>query len=293
MSQEDPHHHEERSLRLALGLTAAYCVCEIAGGYLTNSLALLSDAAHMFTDVAALGLSLFAASMARRPATDRKSYGYHRAEILAALANGVALWLVVAVIAVSAYERLILPVAVHAEGMLGVALVGLVVNVYVALILSGAMERSLNVRGAFLHVVSDLLGSIGAAAAGLGMMLTGLTNIDAIAAIAIGCLILFSSWGLVREAVDVLMESVPGHIDLDRLRVDLGSVPGALAVHDLHVWSITTGQHALSAHAVIAEDAVSDEVLAAMTSVLAQRHGITHVTIQIERASRAECEALH
>jgi len=285
--------NEERSLRAALFLTGVYCIVELVGGYLTNSLALLSDAAHMFTDVAAIGLSLFAAWVCRRPATDRKTYGYHRAEILAALANGVALWLVVVLIAVSAYQRVLDPAPIHAAGMLWVAAIGLGVNVYVALILSGAMERSLNVRGAFLHVVSDLLGSIGAVGAAIGVMLTGVASIDAVAAVAIGCLILFSSWGLVREAVDVLMESTPGHIELDRLRSDLGQVPGALEVHDLHVWSITTGQCALSVHAVIGDDVNGDEVLVAMSEMLAARHGITHVTIQIERNSRREHEPVH
>jgi cobalt-zinc-cadmium efflux system protein len=288
-----PHARDRQALTRALAITAGYCAIEIVGGILTNSLALQSDAAHMFTDVTALGLALFAVWIAARPASDSKTFGYYRAEILIALVNGAALWLVVVVIVWEAWQRLLAPPAVRGGGVLLIALVGLAVNAVAGRMLSGAAAHNLSVRGALLHVTSDLLGSVGALISGAVIVLTGWVAIDALASIVIAALILFGSWSLIREAVDILMEAVPRHIDLDELRRALEGVPGAVEVHDLHVWSLTTGRYALSAHAVVESGAASDYVLAEMTEHLAQNFDIRHVTIQLEIRSRRLAEPAH
>src|SRR5213083_1781614 len=201
------------AVRTALVTSSVLCVAELVGGYLTNSLALVTDAAHVFTDVAALVLTLFALWISSRPASESKTFGYYRAEILAALVNGVVLWLVIVFIVAEAWRRLHDPPAVEGRGLLALALLGLVVNAVVALRLREHRGRSLNLYGAYLHVLSDLLGSFGAVAAGLVIVLTGWNAADALASGLIAALILFGSWALVREAVDVLMEAVPAHID--------------------------------------------------------------------------------
>src|SRR6266478_1936902 len=256
--------------------------------------ALLSDAAHMFTDMAALGLTLFAIWMCSRPASETKTFGYYRAEILAALVNGVVLWVIVVFIVAEAWRRLHDPPPVAGRGLLALALAGLAVNAVVALRLRTHRGRSLNLRGAYLHVLSDLLGSFGAVAAGLVIVLTGWNAADALASGLIAALILFGSWALVREAVDVLMEAVPAHIDVEALRRSLERVPGTDEVHDLHVWSLTTGRYALSAHAVVAVDHDADDaILAAMAAICALEFHIEHVTIQIEHESRRAAEPAH
>lgn len=280
-------------VRTGLAVTSLLCVVELTAGWLTNSLALLSDGAHMFTDVAALGLSLFALWIGSRPASESKTFGYYRAEILAALVNGVVLWVVVIFIALEAWRRLHDPPAVAGGGMLMVAAVGLVVNVYVALRLREHRDHSLNLRGAYLHVLSDLLGSIGVGVAGVVILLTGWSLADAVVSMVIAALILVGSWALVREAVDVLMEAVPGHIDVEALQRALECVPGADEVHDLHVWSLTTGRYALSAHAVVNECVRDDQLLAAMADLCAREFHIDHVTIQIEHESRRHAEPVH
>lgn len=289
------HAHADRTkdrhaLRGALSVTVVYLVVEIVGGFLTNSLALLSDAAHMFTDVIALSLGLFAVWIAGRPASDQKTYGYYRAEILVALVNGLALWFVVVIVFWEAWERLREPQPIRELGVLGVASVGLVVNLISARILAGGDRASLNVRGALLHVLSDLLGSIGVVVAGLVILATGWTQADAIASAAIGVLILYGSWSLIRDAVDVLMEAAPRHLDVDEVRCALQGMPGATEVHDLHVWCLTTSRYALSAHVVVSEGTNGDEFLADTTVRLAERFGIDHVTIQLEAASRKHVE---
>src|SRR5213593_5118852 len=209
---ERDHAREFGAVRSGLGATAVLCVVEVVGGYLTNSLALMTDAAHMFTDMAALGLTLFALWICSRPASETKTFGYYRAEILAALVNGVVLWVIVVFIVAEAWRRLHDPPPVAGRGLLALALVGLAVNAVVALRLRAHRARSLNLRGAYLHVLSDLLGSFGAVAAGLVIVLTGWNAADALASGLIAALILFGSWALVREAVDVLMEAVPAHV---------------------------------------------------------------------------------
>jgi len=288
------HARELAAVRTSLAITALFGVAELIGGWLTNSLALMSDAAHMFTDVAALALSLFALWICARPASETKTFGYYRAEILAALLNGMALWVIVVFIVAEAWRRLQDPPAVAGAGMLAVAVAGLAVNVFVAYRLREHRERSLNLRGAYLHVLSDLLGSVGTVAAGVIIVTTGWNAVDAVASALIAGLILLSSWALVSEAVDVLMEAVPGHIDVEALRRSLEGVPGTDEVHDLHVWSLTSGRYALSAHAVIApEQADCDAILAAMAEVCARDFQIQHVTIQIEHESRRAAEPTH
>ncbi len=287
------HGHEAGALRTGLAVSALICGAELVGGWLTNSLALVTDAGHMFADVAALGLALFAVWIGSRPASPSKTFGYYRAEILAALVNGVVLWLVVVFVVVEAWRRLHDPPPVEGAAMLGIALVGLAANVVVALRLRPHRTHSLNVRGAYLHVLSDLLGSAGAAVAGAVIVLTGWNPVDALASLAIAVLILVGSWRLVREAVDVLMEAVPAHVDLETLQRALESVPGAVEVHDLHVWSLTTGRYALSAHAVCNGRVDDDAMLATMADLCARQFHIDHVTIQIEHASRRDAEPVH
>lgn len=281
---------ETRRVTLALALTSVYFVAEVAGGLWTNSLALLSDAGHMFSDISALGLSLFALRMAARPVTARRTYGYHRLEILAALANGLALWLIVGVILHSAYGRIFDPPQVHAAGMLAVASIGLAVNIGVGAILYGFAQGSLNIRGAFLHVVSDALGSLGAIAAGVVMTLTGWVLADPLVSLFIGLLILYSSGSLIKESIMILMQSVPEGIDLDEVRAAMMQVRGVARVHDLHVWAVTSGLSTLSAHAVVHSEEDSDRVLDAMERVLKDRFRIEHTTIQLEVRDRTERE---
>jgi len=284
---------DRRALRWALGLTAVFSVVEFVGGWLTSSLALLSDAVHMLTDVAALALGLFALWVANRPPSANKTFGYYRAEILAALANGVALCLVVAFIVREAIDRLSAEKPVDPNGMLVIAALGLGINLVCAWLLAPDRESSLNLRAAFLHVLADLLGSLGAVAAAVVIIATGWYAADAVAACAIAVLVLISSWQLVRESLDVLMEAVPEHIDLERLRGEMEQVPGTRRVHDLHVWTLTTGRYALSAHAVIDANASGDTILEHMRELLATRFSVQHVTIQLECDRPCEPESVH
>ncbi|HUF76621.1 MAG TPA: cation diffusion facilitator family transporter [Longimicrobiales bacterium] len=277
------HGHGEVSTRLGwvLGLTAAFMVAELVGGLLSNSLALLADAGHMFTDVAALGLSLFAIRLARRPPSRRRTYGYVRFEILAALVNGAALLVIAGLIIGEAWERLREPTSIDGPIMLSVAAAGLVVNVIGARLLHGHAHESLNVRGAYLHVIGDLLGSVGAITAGVVILTTGWTPIDPLASVLIAFLILYSAWNLVREATDVLLESAPSHVDMEAIVGDLGGVEGLEEVHDVHVWTLTSGFVALSAHGVVDDVAQHSRILEEIRERM-RRHGIEHVTFQIE-----------
>ncbi|TMB45903.1 MAG: cation transporter [Deltaproteobacteria bacterium] len=281
------------ALRTGLVFSSLLCVAQLVGGYLTNSLALVTDAAHVFTDVAALALTLFALWVCSRPASESKTFGYYRAEILAALVNGVVLWLVIALIVAEAWRRLQHPPAVAGRGMLAFAGVGLGINAFVALRLREHRDHSLNLRGAYLHVVSDLLGSVGALGAAVVILLTGWYTADPLASVLIAVLILLSSWNLVREAVDVLMEAVPAHVDVEVLQRALERVPGTGEVHDLHVWTLTTGRYALSAHAVATGNVAHDVMLAHMAEICARDFRIDHVTIQIEHESRRAAEPAH
>jgi len=275
-----------RPLAIALAITFLYFVVEVAGGILTNSLALLSDAGHMLSDIAALGSSLFAFQISRRPATPQKTFGYHRLEIVAALVNGLVLWLIVGVIFHEAYQRFFTPPEVQSFGMLIIATIGLAVNIAAGLTLYRSHDESLNVHSAFLHVVGDALGSVGAIIAALVMLSTGWYLADPLISFLIGGLILYTSWGLIKESADILMQSVPRGIVLDEVQNSMESVTGVLKVHDLHVWAVTSGVFTLSAHAVINGDRDFHQVLGEMEKALSEKFHIRHTTIQLETKSR-------
>lgn len=257
-------------------------VAEVVGGLLTNSLALLADAGHMLSDVAALGLSWFALWMAERPPNARRTYGYYRMEILAALVNGAGLVAVAIYVFVEACERAFQPPHVQGGAMLAIAAGGLGVNLLTLAVLHGIRDTSLNLRGAWLHVLGDSLGSVGAMVAGGLIWGFGWYWTDPAVSAAIGALIVYSAWRLLSESVAVLMESAPRGIDVDAVEAALRAVPGVLGVHDLHVWTITSGMDSLSAHIVAEDHGPSGPLLADIRGTLATRFGIHHVTIQIE-----------
>jgi cobalt-zinc-cadmium efflux system protein len=289
------HHHasasevagNRRRLTTALCLTAVYMVAEIIGGLLSNSLALLADAGHMFSDTAALGLSLVAVMLAQRPATAQRTYGFHRAEILAALANGAALLVLSVLIAREAWERVENPPEVQGGLMLAIATGGLAINFINLWVLSGGRKQNLNVRGAWLHVMADALGSMGAIAAGAGIYFFGWRWADPVASFAIAALVLFSAWGLIRETLDVLMEGVPEGISVDEVTNALLSLPGVVDAHDLHVWCLTSGRNIATTHLVIADGADHQGILDAANRTLSERFSIQHATIQVEHVELA------
>ncbi len=280
---------QRKRLTRALYLAAGYMFAEALGGWLTGSLALLADAGHMLSDAAALGLSLFALWVAQRPPTPQRSYGYYRTEILAALAHGAVLITVALFVGIQACERIAEPRAIHAAPMTAIAAGGLAVNLLGLWILSAGRHENLNVRGAWLHVLSDALGSVGVIVAGSLVWWRGWTWADPLASIAISLLIVHSAWALLREAVNVLMEGAPGHIDVDAVRDAILGVVGIRAVHDLHVWSIRSGLVALSCHAVVPESAARARVLRELCELLEGRFGIHHATIQVEPADFDAC----
>jgi cobalt-zinc-cadmium efflux system protein len=272
-----------KALRWALGLTLAFVAIEAVGGFVARSLALLADAAHMLTDAAALGLSLFAAWIATRPAGAGKTYGYYRYEILAALANGGLLLAVTGGIVLEAVERLQHPAAVRADVLLGVAGLGLVANVVALTVLHRARGESLNVRGAYLHVLSDLAGSVGAILAGAVIWATGWNVADPLISIVLAALLLVGAWRLVRSSVDVLLEAAPRHVDLPRLEQAIAAVPEVRGVHDLHVWTVSSGIVAMSGHATVPDPARHQEVLEEIVRRV-RGFGIQHVTVQLEQS---------
>ncbi len=271
-----------RRLLIVLGITAVFMVVELVGGILANSLALIADAAHMLGDVASLALAIFALWFSRRPATARRSFGYLRLEILAAFLNGATLIALSLLIYWQAWSRLRTPEVVEGGLMLAVAVGGLIVNIIGALLLHGASGHSLNVRGAYLHVLGDLLGSVGAIAAALVILYTGWMPADPIISAIVATLILFSSFRLVRESVDILLEATPSHIDLLELQRNIESIPGVVHVYDLHVWTLTSGFVAMSGHVVIDDIAAHRTVLDAIHQRMHDDYDINHVTVQIE-----------
>ncbi len=283
-------HTETQRLQWALAISALYFIAELIAGFLTNSLALISDAGHMLSDVGALGLSLFAFRMAKRPATHHSTFGFHRVEILAALFNGLTLWFIVGVIFAAAYSRIVQPPVVESLGMMIVAVLGLAVNVAAAAILHAGHRHNLNMRGAFLHVMSDAIGSVGAIAAGAIMLTTDWYLADPLISIFIGALILFSSWSLVKDSLSVLMQTVPKGIRLDDVRQTIESVDGVHKVHDLHVWAVTSDIFTLSAHAVVENGGDFHQVLNGIEETLKERFNIEHTTIQLETESREDKE---
>ncbi|SRR5260221_1880567 len=282
-----------RRLAVVLALAAAYMVAEAVGGWRAHSLALLADAGHMLSDVAALALSLFAAWIAQRPATPARSYGYHRTEILAALANASTLIAISVWICVEAYHRLGAPPVVAGGVVMAIAAGGFIVNVAAMRVLSGgSRSANLNMRGAWLHVATDALGNLGTVAAGAAVVFLGWRWADPVASVLIAGLVCWSAWALLSESLDVLMEGTPSGIDPDLVRAALAAIGGVLAVHDLHIWSIASGRVSLSAHVAVDGTRSDREVLQAMCVSLREDFRITHVTLQLEEECVAR-ETLH
>ncbi len=289
MSGPQPHpphthrfSHSRRRLILAFVSQLVFFVVELVAGLLTNSLALIADAGHMLSDVAALGLSLLALIYAQKPHTPEKTYGYHRLEILVALINGLALWAMAAYILFDAYGRLAQPPAIASIPLIIVAGLGLLVNLFGVAILHPAKDQNINLRSAFLHLVADSLGSVAAIAAGLAIYFKGWYWFDPLAGAVIAILIIFGSWQLVWEAADILMEATPKHIDLGEVTQALERHPGVEEIHDLHVWSISSGLFAMSVHVVLSDSRDRDCLTWELEELLAQRFGLEHTTIQLE-----------
>jgi cobalt-zinc-cadmium efflux system protein len=278
----------QRRLLIALALAASYMVAEAIGGVLTGSLALLADAGHMLSDVFALAMGVIAIQIAGRPPTPNRTFGYYRTEILAALGHGVLLVCVSLAIFWEAFERIGTTHEIEAGPMMAIAAGGLVVNLIGLRVLSHGKADNLNVRGAWLHVLSDALGSVGALAAGLAIWAWGWMWADTIASVVIAGLVIYSSWSLLREALDILMEAAPPHIDVLEIHREIVALPGVTAVHDLHVWTITSGMVALSGHAVAADDQPHGPLLQLICNHLSERFGIDHSTIQIEASDFEE-----
>lgn len=282
------HHSHGRAaagrhrLIMVLALTALYMVAEAVGGWLTGSLALLADAGHMLADVAALTLALVAVWFASRPATPSKTFGYYRLEILAALVNGVALVLISLLIIYEAYHRWIEPQPVKSGAMVLIAVGGLMVNGICAYLLHGHHEDDLNVRGAWLHVLGDALGSVGAIIAGALMLFYGWYAADPLFSAVISLLIVWSSWNLIRESTNVLLEGTPAHINLRAVEEAILKTEGVQDVHDLHIWTITSGREALSAHVIHLDTVSPPELLSELRNKLHTLFGVDHLTIQME-----------
>lgn len=297
MHDHPGHHHGHGSTRAqnrtrlawTLGLTLVYMLAEAIGGYLADSLALIADAGHMLSDAAALGLSLFASWIAARPATSQHTFGYYRAEILAALANGALLIAITIGVFIEAARRLGAPQAVEGPLMLGIAAGGLLVNLVGMAILHSGKSESLNMHGAWLHLLTDALGSVAALVAGALIWSFGWYAADPIASILIGMLIIYSSWHLVMQAISILMERTPGHLDVDAVRNAMLSADGILEVHDLHIWTITSGMESLSAHVVLAAGFETYDALDRLRDLLHEQFGIDHITIQIEPEGPPRC----
>ncbi|PTQ56524.1 MAG: Cobalt-zinc-cadmium resistance protein CzcD [Candidatus Carbobacillus altaicus] len=286
---EHGHNHghgrstNKKLLRIALSITIGFMLVEIIGGLLSNSLALLSDAGHMFSDAFSLFLSLIAIRFAAMPATAKRTYGLYRFEILAAFVNGISLAAIAIYIYLEAYQRLMSPPEVQSTLMIAISVLGLTANLAAAWVLSrGNTSENLNLRSAFLHVVGDALGSIGAIIAGLLIFFFDWYLADPIISIVVATLILFSGWRVTKESVHILIEGTPKHIDLEELNKTLHSIPGIQNIHDLHVWTITSGMDSLSCHIMIDPGANAQEILLASRKVIRDTCGIDHITIQIE-----------
>ena len=292
--QRDFRAASRRSLWIAFALISSYMLAEVVGGLIANSLALLADAGHMVTDAAAIGLALLAMWIAARPATFRRTFGFHRTEILAAFLNALSLWLIAAWIFFEAYRRFMSPPEVQGVLMLSVGLVGLLVNVAAAWVLRRAAGESLNVEGAFFHVLGDLLGSIAVVAGSLLIITLSWYIVDPIFGVIIGVIILISSGRLLWKVLHVLMEGTPSSLDLQNLCRRLEEVEGVTGVHDIHAWTITSGYEVLSAHVTADLSAMdsSDHMLQHLREIAAREFGIAHVTIQLENSTDG-CEENH
>lgn len=292
----DGHDHAAggnvRSLTIALGLTGAFLVAELAGAWWFNSLALLSDAAHMFTDAAALAIALAAIKIGQRPADKQRTYGYRRFEILAAAFNAVLLFVVAGYVLYEGIMRFFVPEPVQSVGMFVVASIGLVVNLVAMSVLAGGRAASLNVKGAYLEVWADMLGSLGVIAAATVIWLTNWAWIDPVVAIGIGVWVLPRTWVLLRDTTHILLQGVPRGTDLDEIRTAMSAIPGVAGVHDLHVWSVAGDDASLTAHVVTMLDD-PQAVRASISAMLEERFDIIHSTIQIETEPCSDEQALH
>jgi cobalt-zinc-cadmium efflux system protein len=285
--QQEHHQAGRRSLFFSFLMISVFMVVEAAGGWYTNSLALLSDAGHMLTDAGALAFSLLALKIGELPPTRTKTFGYRRFEILAALGNGLALWAIVGVILHEAYHRLQTPPEVKAPLMIAVAAIGLLVNLVSIKLLHAHKDDNLNVHGAFLHVLADSLGSVGALTAGLVMLTTGWAMADPLISLGICILVLLSSWGIVRDAVHILLLGVPPHLDFREVEKEILRHKGVCCLYDLHIWSISSGREALSAHVVVPDGYPRQkELLEEIVDGLDRHFGIGHATIQLEESHR-------
>jgi cobalt-zinc-cadmium efflux system protein len=291
MAHAHEHTHRSanrRALTIALALTSGFMVAEVVGGLLTGSLALLADAGHMLSDAFSLALALFAVWLAGRPATPQRSFGYQRAEILAALANGLSLVAISVWIFVEAYRRLDDPPEVLAGWLLVIALAGLVVNVAAALVLRRGQGESLNVSAAMRHVLADLAGSVGVLVAALVILITGWRYADPLVSVLIGLLVLASAWPVLRDSIRILLEASPRGIDPDEVGRSMASVPGVKEVHDLHVWTITSGFPALSAHVLVGSGDDCHARRRELERLLRDRFGIEHTTLQVDHEHDGE-----
>jgi cobalt-zinc-cadmium efflux system protein len=275
-------YQNKSKLKLVLGLTLTYLAAEVIGGIITKSLALLADAGHMLTDVGGLALALFAINITQRSASEKRTYGYYRAEILAALANAVILIFISLYILYEAWQRFKSPPEVSSRDMLIVAAIGLAVNITGMLILRKGSKESLNMKGAYFEVLSDMLTSIGVIAAAIIMMTTGWYYADPIISAGIGLFILPRTWVLLKDAVGVLLEGTPSNINLADVKATLNSIRGVISIHDLHVWSLTSGMNAMSVHVLVMENVSPKEVLTAINTKMRDEFKITHTTIQTE-----------
>lgn len=271
-----------RTLALALAITASYTVVEVVGGLLTGSLALLADAAHMLSDNVSIGLALFAVWLAAKPPSPERTFGYKRAEILAALANGITLVAISIWIFFEASQRLAEPPEILVGWMLVVAAIGLAVNVAAGFVLARGRGESLNVEAAFRHVLADLLGSVGVIAAGIVILLTGWTLADPLISIVIGLLVLASAWTILRDSTRVLLEATPKGTDAGEVGRRLMSAPGVVQVHDLHIWTITSGFPALSAHVLVSAGEDCHARRRELEALLDEEFGIDHTTLQVD-----------
>lgn len=277
------HNANKKALTISFVLIAGFMLVEFVGGILTNSLALLSDAGHMLSDAVALGLSLAALIFGQRAATPEKTYGYKRFEILAALLNGIALVVLSVYILYEAIHRLSAPPQVIGKGMIIISTIGLVINIVVAWILSrGDAKENLNVKSAFLHVIGDLLGSVGAIIAAILILVFGWNIADPIASMIVSILVLYSGWHILKESVNVLMESKPANVDTDEVISLLNTIPGVEGVHDLHIWMITQEFTSLTVHLKVSAGSDRDNILEQALEAIIRHTGIRHITIQLE-----------
>ena len=295
MAHAHEHPYEKRgesrrALAIVLAMTASFTVAEVVGGLLTGSLALLADAGHMLSDNLSLGLALFAAWLSGRPETPEKSFGYKRAEILAALANGVTLVAISIWIFIEAYSRLREPSEILGGPMLAVAALGLVVNAAGAMILSRSAGENLNAQGALRHVIADALGSVGVIAAALVIIFTGWRYADPLVSVVIGALILASSWSLLRDSTNVLLEATPRDMDAEEVGSKMAGAEGVTEVHDLHIWTITSGFPALSAHVLVGQSEDCHARRRELEDLLAREYGISHTTLQVDHVGDHEGE---